>query len=173
MQLREAYGQLRPVCEACGFIHFRTCSNAAVAVVVHARRLLLIRRGIRPYRGAWGFPGGFQEFGEPLHETAAREAQEEAGIDVEVGRVLFVGLTRDDPRKTVNVVVYLARPRSVEANVAVDAAAADDATDARWFGFDELPEPIAFENNQIVLRRLLRAYPDGAVAWSTEPGDQD
>ena len=173
MEARQAFGQQRPVCVACGFVHFRNAGSAAVAVVMHQRRVLLIRRGIRPYKGAWGFPGGFQDYGEALDETARREAREEAGVEIETGRVLFVGLTRDDPRKLVNVVVFLARPRSADANVAVATTAADDAADARWFGFDELPDQIAFENNQIVLRRLRRAYPDGDVCWRTDPGDED
>ena len=50
-------------------------------------RVLLIRR---TDNGLWALPGGGQDFGEYIAETAARETREEAGIDVEV--IDIVGL---------------------------------------------------------------------------------
>lgn len=44
-------------------------------------RVLLIRR---TDNGLWALPGGGQDLGEYIAETAARETREEAGIDVEV-----------------------------------------------------------------------------------------
>ena len=38
----------------------------------------------------WGFPGGCREPGETLAEAAAREAFEEVGVVVDVGRLLRV-----------------------------------------------------------------------------------
>ncbi|MEO0481861.1 MAG: NUDIX hydrolase [Planctomycetota bacterium] len=144
-------------------MHFFATASSACAVVVHRRRVLLIERAIRPYRGHWGFPGGFQDHGESLAETAVRETREEAGIDVRVERVLHVDLTRDDPRKLVNVVLFLARP--IESDDSVDArlCAADDARSSRFFGFDELPSQIAFDVNRRVLDDLRSRYPDGDV----------
>ena len=159
---REAYGRVRRVCPGCGYVHFRATSSAAVAVVVHAGRVLLIQRAIQPYRGAWGFPGGFQEHGESLEETAARETFEETGLRIEVERVLHVAHTRDDPRKIVNAVSFLARPlESPGRAIAADLRAADDADDARFFELAQLPNEIAFESSRAVLDALRRAFPDG------------
>jgi ADP-ribose pyrophosphatase YjhB (NUDIX family) len=162
MELRPAFGRPRPVCPGCGFVHFLHTAAAAVAVVAHERRILLVRRAIDPYRGCWGFPGGFQEYGESLEETARRETLEETGLPVTIGRVLHVGHTRDDPRRLVNVTVFLAVPAN-PVRRAVDAmvGALDDAAEARFFALDEIPEQIAFENSQIVLRQLRRDFPDG------------
>jgi ADP-ribose pyrophosphatase YjhB (NUDIX family) len=44
-------------------------------------RVLLIRR---TDNGLWAIPGGAQDFGEYIAETAVRETKEEAGIDIEV-----------------------------------------------------------------------------------------
>jgi ADP-ribose pyrophosphatase YjhB (NUDIX family) len=159
---QEAYGRLRRVCPACGFVHFRATSSAAVAVVVHEGRVLLIRRAIQPYRGAWGFPGGFQEHGESLEETAIRETREETGLSVEIDRVLHVAHTRDDPRKIVNAVSFLARPvESSERAIAANLRAADDAAEAQFFAMVELPSEIAFESSRAVLDALRRVFPDG------------
>ena len=42
-------------------------------------KLLLIQRGLDPYKGAWAFPGGFLEMNETAEEGAKRELQEETG----------------------------------------------------------------------------------------------
>ncbi len=53
-------------------------------------RVLLIRR---TDNGLWAIPGGAQDFGEYIAETAVRETKEESGIDVEVTGI--VGLYTD------------------------------------------------------------------------------
>lgn len=159
---RHAYGRVRRVCPGCDYVHFRATSSAAVAVVVHEGRVLMIRRAIQPYRGSWGFPGGFQEHGESLEETAVRETLEETGLRVEVERVLHVAHTRDDPRKIVNAVSFLARPSETCGRaIAAGLRAADDASEARFFLLAELPSEIAFESSRAVLDALQRAFPDG------------
>lgn len=162
LEAREAFGRERPVCPCCGFVHFENTGTAAVSVVLHARRLLLVRRAVQPYRGLWGFPGGFQEYGESLEETAVRETREETGLAVRIERLLAVTHTTDDPRKLVNVAVYLARPDPDEERaVAAALGASDDASDARFFGLDEIPRDVAFDSSKAVLRRLRSEFPDG------------
>ena len=50
-------------------------------------RVLLQRRGDS---GKWGFPGGAIEPGETPEGAAVREAKEETGLDVSVGRLIGV-----------------------------------------------------------------------------------
>lgn len=50
-------------------------------------RVLLIRR---TDNGLWALPGGAQDFGEYIAETAVRETREEAGIDIEVVDVVGI-----------------------------------------------------------------------------------
>lgn len=55
---------------------------AATAFVVDAQdRVLLIQR---TDNGLWAVPGGAQDFGEYIAETAVRETREETGIETEV-----------------------------------------------------------------------------------------
>jgi len=44
----------------------------------------MIKRGVEPHLGYWCPPGGVQDEGETLRETAIREVKEETGLDVEV-----------------------------------------------------------------------------------------
>ena len=43
-------------------------------------QVLLIERGIEPYKGRWAFPGGFLNMEESAEEGALRELKEETGL---------------------------------------------------------------------------------------------
>ena len=45
-------------------------------------QVLLIERGIEPYKGRWAFPGGFLKMDETAEEGAKRELKEETGLDL-------------------------------------------------------------------------------------------
>ena len=59
-------------------------------IVVKDDSVLLIRRANPPNKGAWSIPGGRQELGETVRETAVREVREETGLDIVPGPMLDV-----------------------------------------------------------------------------------
>ncbi len=154
---REVFGSQRKACTACDYVQFRSPACAAAAVVVRGRDIVLVQRGIPPYLGQWGLPGGFQDYWETPREAAEREVREETGLEIRIERLLDVAYTRDDPRKRVNVAVYLAQA------VAGTLRAADDARDVAFFPLDELPGEIAFENSRAILSALQRDFPTGDI----------
>src|SRR5215203_435141 len=88
-------------------------------------RVLLIRRASDPYEGQWALPGGFVEVGETLEAAAAREAEEETGLKVEIVRLVGVYSDPDrDPRGHNVSCAYLARSTEGEPSAASDAAEA-------------------------------------------------
>ncbi|MGC4895473.1 NUDIX hydrolase [Micromonospora sp. DT31] len=66
-------------------------NSIVVAVTVFVQdelgRVLLIQR---TDNGLWALPGGGQEFGEYIAETAVRETREEAGVEIEVTSVVGI-----------------------------------------------------------------------------------
>ena len=106
----------------------------AVGVVITdgAGRVLLVQRGKEPQRGRWSVPGGSVEPGETLHEAAAREALEETGLHVRIGRELWSLVSPTSDGRMFEIHDFAA---TVTGGV---LAAGDDADDARWVRADQL-----------------------------------
>lgn len=109
---------------------------AASAVITDDRgRVLLVLRGEEPEKGRWSVPGGSAEPGETPAQTAAREAFEETGLRVSIGRELW---TVEVPTAEGDGVFEI---HDFAATVTEGTlAAGDDAADARWFTSEELDE---------------------------------
>lgn len=108
---------------------------AASAVITdESGRILLVRRGREPGRGLWSVPGGKVEPGESLQEAAVREVREETGLTVSIGRELW----------TVDVPTGDGRMYEIHDFAATVVSgtlhAGDDADEAGWFTFEELPQ---------------------------------
>jgi 8-oxo-dGTP diphosphatase len=104
-------------------------------VVSDDGRLLLVRRGQEPAKGAWSVPGGRVEAGESDAEATAREVLEETAVVVRVGR-LAGSVERDAPGGGVYLIRdYLCRPEDTGPTV---VRAGDDADEAGWFTPAEL-----------------------------------
>jgi 8-oxo-dGTP diphosphatase len=72
--------------------------------------VLLVRRGVAPYKGVWAIPGGFKRPSESLNEAASRELAAETGVDSASLLTQFgaYGDPGRDPRMNVVTVAYLA-----------------------------------------------------------------
>lgn len=115
-------------------------------------KILLIRRGLEPFKDRWALPGGFVQVGESPDAAAARELDEETALTPRV--LTQIGAYGDpgrDPREHVVTVAYFALVRLGAQAV----AAATDAAQAAWFALDELPA-LAFDHAKIVDDALAR-----------------
>jgi ADP-ribose pyrophosphatase YjhB (NUDIX family) len=80
--------RVRAVCPACHTIHYENPLNVVGTVPVWGdtgEQVLLCKRNIEPRLGKWTLPAGFMELGETTAEGAARETDEEAGAQIEMG----------------------------------------------------------------------------------------
>ena len=150
LELRQAAGALRPVCAACGHIHFFDPKVAAVALIERGGKVLLVRRVMNPERGKWTIPGGFVDAGEDPRLAAARECLEETGLQVEITDLLEALFSTEHPRSASIILAYRARITGGELR------AGDDADGIGFFGPNDLPE-LAFATTTTILRQWAAA----------------
>ena len=113
-------------------------------------QVLLIERGIEPFKGKWAFPGGFLNMTETAQEGALRELKEETGLENAYIEQFNTYSDPDrDPRERVITIAHYALVRIQEVK------GGDDAQDAQWFGMDDVPQ-LAFDHDMI-LREALKA----------------
>lgn len=108
--------------------------------------VLLIERGIEPYKGCWALPGGFVRMDESADEGALRELREETGLglkDAYVKQFRTFSEPNRDPRERVITIAYYALVKTQEVK------GGDDAANAKWFNVNELPS-LAFDHRDIL-----------------------
>jgi ADP-ribose pyrophosphatase YjhB (NUDIX family) len=107
----------------------------AGVVLRKGETFLLVEETALPHRGLWNLPGGRVETGESIEQAALREAREETGFLVRLGRKLPIHQdTATEPPKHL-----------FEAEIVGGEAEAGEFR-ARWFSLEEVRS----------MRRLLR-----------------
>ena len=124
-------------------------------------QVLLIERGIEPYKGKWAFPGGFLKMDETAEEGARRELKEETGLDgAYMEQFHTFSAPERDPRERVITIAYYALEKIQVVKGGADAAS------ARWFPLDDIPS-LAFDHDYILrmatqrLREQIHFQPIG------------
>ena len=124
-------------------------------------QVLLIERGVEPFKGYWALPGGFMKIDESIEQTARRELLEETGLHgIFLDQFKTYSRPDRDPRERVVTVAFIALVRPDDYKL----VAGDDAANARWFEASMLP-PLAFDHKIIVreareyLKEILRVKP--------------
>ena len=145
-------GSLRLFCEHCDEPIYENPIPASCLVVVDNRnRVLLVKRSVAPKKGFWCLPGGFMELGESPEKAALRELKEETGLSGRIEMLLGVSSNPSALYHTVLMVGYLIRQYTGTL------IAGDDAEDAGYYHYDELPE-IAFDSHERFIRMYFASY---------------
>ena len=113
-------------------------------------QLLLVARGIPPFKGMWALPGGYLQMDEDAIDGAKRELFEETGLrDAYIEQFRTFSAVDRDPRGRVITIAHLALVRISEVK------GGDDAAKAQWFPLKDVPQ-LAFDHDMI-LREAMKA----------------
>lgn len=117
-------------------------------------KVLLIERGIEPYKGMMAFPGGFMRIDETAEECAIRELKEETGLEISNIKQLgaFSGVNRDPRERVVTIAFYALAKQS-------EVIGGDDAAAAQWVSINDVP-PLAFDHDYILRQAMQRIRRD-------------
>ena len=121
-------------------LNFRLAVKAFI--IDHGKLLLLKRRSNDVHKpGAWDIPGGRLEPGESPFDGLKREAQEEAGLDINIESPLDVHhFTRDDGQKITMIIFLCSLGTDREINLS------EEHQEYKWVevsGQDEIPAWLA------------------------------
>lgn len=144
-------------CAACGHIAYVNPRLVVTTLpITDDGRLVLLRRGIEPGRGAWAQPGGFLEVDETVHQAAIRETLEETGLVVEPGEIIGLYTRLEAAVVTIAFESRVVGGTPTPTREALEVATFDPAT---------IPWPeLAFRTTMWMLRDWLdRRRPD--IGW--------
>jgi ADP-ribose pyrophosphatase YjhB (NUDIX family) len=134
---------------------------AVSAAILHAEKVLLVRRARPPARGLYSLPGGVVEIGETLDEAVCREVHEETGLTVMP--LALAGhrevVVRDADGRVARHFVILA---FAARWIAGEPVANDEIDEVRWVAPDELGTYSTTEGlAEIVAAAVRRFSPAG------------
>ena len=139
-------------------------SAGGIVVDVHqgVARIAVIARRNRAGRIEWCLPKGHLETGETLQEAAAREVEEETGIEgrvlTELGTIDYWFATSD---RRIHKYVHHYLLEATGGHLTIDNDPDHEAIDVAWLPLREAHEHLTFPNE----RRIARQ------AWSCLAGD--
>lgn len=126
-----------------------------VAGVLSERGKVLLVCHERDKKRYWLLPGGGVDYGETLEEALKREFQEEVGLNVRVGKLLFINesIAPDGSRHGIQF-TFLVKKNGGKLLVTPDFR----LRDARFFYWSDLP---TLDFRPPLTKPLLQAYKQG------------
>lgn len=115
-------------------------------------KVLLIKRGIEPFKNYWALPGGFIELDEDADSCAKRKLEQETGLDEIFMEQLYTFSSVDrDPRYRVISIAYYALVKLSDFR----PEAGNDTFQVEWFPLSAIPS-LAFDHEQILEKAIIR-----------------
>ena len=137
--------------------------NVRVATVILRDSEILLMKHRRRGLFHWALPGGAVQEGETLSDCARRELLEETGLEMQLGKLLYVAdvISPDRRKHTVNL-IFLAEIRGGEFGVTPRKTLGEYLDEPHWFPLDNMPvfyPPVA----RRICDGAAQGFPDGAI----------
>jgi len=125
-------GQVQRQCPECGRLEFPRICPAAIVVITDCDNRILLAHNKRFRAGVYSLISGYNEAGESLEETVAREVREE--VNIEVKDIEYV---KSQPWPFPNSLMVGYKARFAGGTLKPDG---EEIEDAEWFTKNNLPE---------------------------------
>lgn len=128
--------------------------TGASVLVQDQNKFLLIKRGKEPYKNHWSLPGGAQEAGESLEETARRELKEETDLYAE--SLTFAKVQDRFTHDNEGVLQFHYVLATFTANDFIgEPKALDDAVDVGWFTLSQMQKILTTPEMPKLIEEIL------------------
>ena len=145
-------GELARQCPVCGRVEFPRISPAVITIVTNDNGQALLAHNNKFLTGIYSLIAGFNEAGESLEATVAREIKEEVNLDVKDIRYI-----RSQPWPLPNSLMLGFTARYSGGELRPDGI---EIEDAQWFSRDKLPGLPGYGS---VSRYLINLWLDGKL----------
>lgn len=144
--------ELARQCTACGRLEFPRISPAVIFIVTNDKGQALLARNKNFLTGVYSVIAGFNEAGESLEATVAREVKEE--VNIEVCDIRYI---RSQPWPFPNSLMLGFAARYKSGELRPDG---NEIVDAGWYSKDSLP---TLPGSASVSRYLINLWLDGKL----------
>lgn len=129
------------------------------AAIFKNNRILLVKEA----DGRWSLPGGWVDVDLSVKENIIKEVREEAGLDVEVDKVIAV---QDREKHNLPIYAYKICKIFIQCSVIGGSFKANnETTDSRYFSLEELPPLATEKSNAEQIKMCFQAFSE--QAWKT------
>ena len=133
--------KIRPQCIKCDWTFYKNPIPASACVILNDKNeVVIIKRKFEPNAGGWALPSGYVEINQTPAECAIDEMKEETGLDGEV--IVQLGYDTEFSPIYEKVISFGFLMKITGGEL----LAGDDAAEARYVSFNELPE-LAFPSH--------------------------
>lgn len=156
LQEEDRGSKRRMHCASCDTIHYQNPTVGVALVLMQEDKILLVKRS-GSYKDMWCIPCGHVEWDEDIRVAGIREFKEETNLDIELGPVFTAHSNfHDRSKQTVGVWFWAINPSGT-------LQAGSDASDARFFSLDGLPDAMAFPTDLLVCEQLRNGLAAGSL----------
>jgi NAD+ diphosphatase len=148
----DAPDELARLCPSCGRREYPRISPAVITIIINDNNEALLAHNRKFADGVYSLIAGFNEAGENLEATVAREIQEEVGLEVKEIRYIA-----SQPWPFPNSLMLGFTARYASGEIRPDG---EEIMDARWFTADTLPNLPGFGS---VSRYLINRWLEGKL----------
>ena len=151
-QNKDAEEELARQCPRCGRLEFPRISPAVITIIINDKDEALLAHNRKFAAGVYSLIAGFNEAGESLETTVAREIREE--VNLEIKEIRYI---RSQPWPFPNSLMLGFTARHAKGDIKVDGV---EIEDAKWFSRGDLP---SLPGNGSVSRYLIGLWLEGKL----------